>query len=85
MCHPARGPFHPDFCLLNIEAGDDPRSSILFCLIGSYSVNLRVIDMIVMLVFGVFGYFMQKFEYDEGPFILAFILGPFWKQLSGNR
>ena len=48
-------------------------------------MNLRVIDMIVMLVFGVFGYFMQKFEYDEGPFILAFILGPFWKQLSGNR
>jgi hypothetical protein len=76
VCHPARGPFHPDFCLLNIEAGDDPRSSILFCLIGSYSVNLRVIDMIVMLIFGVFDYFMQKFEYDGGPFILAFILGP---------
>jgi putative tricarboxylic transport membrane protein len=49
---------------------------ILFCLIGSYSVNLRVIDMIVMLIFGVVGYFMRKFEYDGGPFVLAFILGP---------
>jgi putative tricarboxylic transport membrane protein len=49
---------------------------ILFCLIGSYSVNLRLVDVMVMLVFGVVGYFMKKFEYDGGPFILAFILGP---------
>jgi putative tricarboxylic transport membrane protein len=49
---------------------------ILFCLIGAYSVNLRVIDVAVMLIFGIFGYLMKKYEYDGGPFILAFILGP---------
>ena len=49
---------------------------ILFCLIGAYSVNLRVIDVGVMLIFGIFGYLMKKYEYDGGPFILAFILGP---------
>jgi putative tricarboxylic transport membrane protein len=49
---------------------------ILFCLIGSYSVSFKVIDMVVMLVFGGFGYLMKKYEYDGGPLILAFILGP---------
>jgi len=27
-----------------------------------------------MLIFGVFGYFMRKFEYDGAPLVLAFIL-----------
>ena len=49
---------------------------ILFCLIGSYSVNFRVIDMVVMLAFGGIGYLMKKYQYDGGPLILAFILGP---------
>ena len=49
---------------------------ILFCLIGAYSVNFKVIDMVVMLIFGGFGYLMKKYEYDGGPLILAFILGP---------
>jgi len=49
---------------------------ILFCLIGSYSMNLRIIDAVVMLIFGVLGYLMRKYEYDGGPLILAFILGP---------
>ncbi len=49
---------------------------VLFCLIGAYSVNLRVIDIVVMLAFGGLGYVMKKYEYDGGPLILAFILGP---------
>jgi putative tricarboxylic transport membrane protein len=49
---------------------------ILFCLIGSYSVNFRMVDMVVMLGFGGIGYLMKKYQYDGGPFILAFILGP---------
>jgi putative tricarboxylic transport membrane protein len=49
---------------------------ILFCLVGAYSVNFRVVDMVVMLVFGGIGYLMKKYQYDGGPLILAFILGP---------
>jgi putative tricarboxylic transport membrane protein len=49
---------------------------ILFCLIGSYSVNNRTVDMVVMLAFGGVGYLMKKYRYDGGPLILAFILGP---------
>ena len=48
---------------------------LLFCLIGSYSMNFRVVDMVVMLAFGGIGYLMKKYQYDGGPLILAFILG----------
>ena len=49
---------------------------LFFCLIGSYSINNNAADVIVMLVFGVVGYFMRKFNYEGAPLILAFILGP---------
>ncbi len=53
---------------------------LFFCLIGSYSINNNVMDVIVMLFFGVVGYFMKKFGYEGAPLILAFILGPMMEQ-----
>jgi len=53
---------------------------LFFCLIGAYSINNNVMDVIVMLVFGVIGYLMRKFEYEGAPLILAFILGPMMEQ-----
>jgi putative tricarboxylic transport membrane protein len=35
--------------------------------------------MIVMNIFGIVGYIMKKLEYEGGPFILAFILGPMFE------
>ena len=50
---------------------------ILFlCLIGAYSVNNSTLDVIIMLVFGVIGYAMRKFEYEGAPLVLALVLGP---------
>ncbi len=49
---------------------------IIFCLIGAFSVNSTTFGMGVMIVFGVIGYLMKKYEYEGGPLILAFILGP---------
>ena len=49
---------------------------ILFCLIGSYTINNSVMDVFFMLVFGLVGYGMKKLKYDAPPFILAFVLGP---------
>ena len=49
---------------------------ISFCLIGAYSLNNSVIDVVVMLVFGCVGYLMRKFKYEGAPLILAFVLGP---------
>ena len=47
---------------------------LLFCLIGAYAVNNSTVDVAVMLIFGVVGYLMRKFEYEPAPFIMAFVL-----------
>jgi putative tricarboxylic transport membrane protein len=49
---------------------------LLFCLIGAYTVDNRAGDLYVMMVFGIIGYLMRKYEYDTPPLILAFILCP---------
>ncbi len=49
---------------------------LLFCLIGAYSLNNSVIDVMIMAVFGLIGYFLKKFQYEAAPLVLAFVLGP---------
>jgi putative tricarboxylic transport membrane protein len=49
---------------------------ILFCLIGVYTIQNSVFDVVIMLVFSVFGYVMKKYGFEEAPLVLAFILGP---------
>jgi len=49
---------------------------LFFCLIGSYSLNNNILDVIVMIIFGIVGYILRKFDYEPAPFLLAFILGP---------
>ncbi len=49
---------------------------LLFCLIGVYSVGNTVFDIYIMIVFGVVGYLMKKFNYEPAPLVLAFVLGP---------
>lgn len=53
---------------------------IMFCCIGAYSVRSNVIDIVIMMIFGVVGYFMRKFEFEPGPLLLAFVLGPLLEQ-----
>jgi putative tricarboxylic transport membrane protein len=48
---------------------------ILFCLVGSYSIENNAGDVIIMLVFGVIGYLMKKFRYEGAPLVLALVLG----------
>jgi putative tricarboxylic transport membrane protein len=49
---------------------------VLFCIIGAYSINSSIVDVYVMIVFGVLGYLCRKFGYDLAPLVLAFVLGP---------
>ena len=49
---------------------------ILFCLIGSYSINNSSTDVLIMVVFGVVGYLMKKLSLEAAPLVLAFVLGP---------
>jgi putative tricarboxylic transport membrane protein len=53
---------------------------ILFCLVGVYSVNNSVLDIGIMIIFGVFGYIMRKCDYEPAPLVLAYVLGPMLEQ-----
>jgi len=49
---------------------------LLFCLIGVYSVNNSVLDIYLMILFGVVGYLMRKFDFEPAPMALAYVLSP---------
>lgn len=48
----------------------------LLCFVGSYSLANNFFDVIVMFIFGVFGYFLKKIDVSPSPIILGLILGP---------
>ncbi len=49
---------------------------LLFCLIGAYSLNNSIIEVLIMVFFGFVGYLFKKFEYEAAPLVLALVLGP---------
>jgi len=49
---------------------------LLFCLIGAYSLNNNVAQILFMIFFGFLGYLFKKFQYEAAPLVLAFVLGP---------
>src|SRR6478752_5822980 len=48
---------------------------LVFCAIGAYTVHNSTFDVVMMLVFGVAGYFMKKCNYPMAPMVLAIVLG----------
>lgn len=57
---------------------------LLFCLIGAYTINNSISEIVIMVLFGIFGYLLKKFNYPLAPFILAFILGPMLEKYLGQ-
>lgn len=49
---------------------------LLFCLIGAYSLNNSIADVVVMIFFGFFGYLVKEYGFETPPLILAYVLGP---------
>lgn len=49
--------------------------TVLITLIGVYTVNNSVFDIVLVIVFGALGYVMKKLGFDPGPLLLAFVLG----------
>jgi putative tricarboxylic transport membrane protein len=65
---------------------------LLFCVIGSYTLNNNIVEVIIMIIFGIVGYIMKKFDFEAAPLMVAFILGPMWETsfrqsliMSGGR
>ncbi len=50
--------------------------TLLFCILGAYSINQSVFDIAVMIVFGVIGYALRKLDFPLAPAVLGIILGP---------
>ncbi len=51
--------------------------TLLFCILGAYSLQQNMFDVGVMIVCGVIGYGMRKIDLPIAPFVLGLILGPF--------
>ena len=51
-----------------------PLVSVL-CVVGAFSLQLSTFDVSVMLVFGVIGYVMKRWEFPLAPMVFAMILG----------
>ena len=48
----------------------------VLCFVGSYAIHKNLSDVVVMLIFGVLGYLMRKFDLNTAAVVLALILGP---------
>ncbi len=48
---------------------------IVLCAIGAYTVHSAMFDVVMMVVFGVVGYFFKKLRYPLAPMVLALVLG----------
>ncbi len=49
---------------------------LVLCVLGSFAINNNVVDLIVLLVSSIIGYFMIKAKFPMSPMILGIILGP---------
>jgi putative tricarboxylic transport membrane protein len=49
--------------------------TVLITLVGVYTVNNDVFDIVLVVVFGALGYLMKKLGFEPGPLVLAFVLG----------
>ena len=48
---------------------------LLFCCIGSYSLNNNVFDVFMTIPFAILGYVFKKLECEPAPLLLGFVLG----------
>jgi putative tricarboxylic transport membrane protein len=49
---------------------------LLLCILGVYSIHFNVVEIFIMLFFGLVGYIMKKTDFEGAPLVLAFILSP---------
>lgn len=55
-------------------------SILMFISIGVFSVNNNTFDIFMVLIFGVFGYFLMLLRFEPAPLLLGYILGPLMEE-----
>lgn len=53
---------------------------ILFCIVGSYSINYSQDDIIIMTLFGLVGYLAKKLSFEITPMVFGIVLGPMFEK-----
>ena len=48
---------------------------LLFCIVGSYAIRNSALDIVVMLLMGLLGFFLERRQVPLGPVVLGIILG----------
>ena len=48
----------------------------LTCLTGVLAASSTIFDLYIVIIFGVIGYFMKKFDYSFVAFLIGFVLAP---------
>ena len=49
---------------------------VIICMIGVYSVNASLLDLLLLAVFGLVGYVLRAVGFQVAPLILAMVIGP---------
>jgi putative tricarboxylic transport membrane protein len=62
--------------VLNVPYGILFPLILLFCLIGAYTLNNSLVEIGVVVFFGLVGFLMRKFGYEPALLILALVMGP---------
>src|SRR5271165_1565175 len=53
---------------------------LIFCSIGVYSINNAPFDVVMTGIFGIFGYWLVKHDFEPAPMLLGFVLGPLMEE-----
>lgn len=48
----------------------------VFSFVGAYTINQSMFDIMTLIVFGIIGYYVRRWHYSAGAFIIGFVLGP---------
>ncbi|MBD3675511.1 MAG: tripartite tricarboxylate transporter permease [Planctomycetaceae bacterium] len=48
---------------------------LLFCIVGSYAISSSLFDVALILLFGILGFFLERYQFPLGPVVLGLLLG----------
>jgi putative tricarboxylic transport membrane protein len=63
--------------IINIPARYLAPAIVFMTVLGSYAIRNNILDVWIMLLFGVIGYVSNKLRFHPAPIVLGLILGPF--------
>ncbi len=47
----------------------------ILCVIGSFCINNRFLDVVIMFAMGILGFFLKVYDFPSGPLVLGLLLG----------